>query len=248
MSHRVRVCLLLASVLLAACTPALQVQPAAPFAPAAAALDAEQAQRYWWQLRIRLAWPDDAAPDFAAHLLIAEQLYLPAIVGNQAALPLWRFHRRAGRGDAGNQFSLIFYADKATAARIDEEVKSAPLTQWLLDNKLIDKVRFAQRSPEELGRLELTSDPQWPIEIQRSWPYFAMGASQTWLMLVQELSSEQQLEGDVDYPALLQHYQGVDSRLNAQWRQYGQHAYLHHLSAIFGYQPLEIRSTTLKTF
>ena len=248
MLQRVKIGLLLASLLLAACTPALQVQPAAPFEPAAAALDAEQAERFWWQMRIRLTWPDDATPDFSAHLLIAEQLYLPVISENQADMPLWRFHRRAGRGDAGNQFSLIFYADKATAARIDEEIASAPLTQWLLDNNMIDKVRFAQRSPEELGRLELTSDPEWPIEIQRSWPYFIMGASQTWLMLVQELSREHQLAGEVDYPALLQHYQNVDSRLNAQWRQYGQHAYLHHLSAIFGYQPLQIRSSTLKTF
>ncbi len=248
MYHSLRLCLLIAIVLLAACTPALHVEPVATFTPEAAALDAEQAQRYWWQVRFRLIWPEDEQPDFSAHLLIAEQILLPVIMENQADMPLWRFHRRAGRGDSGNQFSLIFYADKATATRIDAEIAAAPLTQWLLDNRLIDKVRFAQRSPEELGRLELTSDPEWPIEIQRSWPYFIMGASQTWLMLVQELSQENLLEGDVDYPALLAHYQQVDARLNSQWQRYGQHAYLHHLSATFGYQPLQIRSTTLKTF
>jgi hypothetical protein len=248
MYHSLRLCLLIATVLLAACTPALHVEPAATFTPEAAALDAEQAQRYWWQVRFRLIWPEDEPPDFSAHLLIAEQLLLPVLIENQADMPLWRFHRRAGRGDSGNQFSLIFYSDKATATRIDAEISSAPLTQWLLDNKLIDKVRFAQRTPEELGRLELTSDSEWPIEIQRSWPYFIMGASQTWLMLVQELSQEDLLEGDVDYSALRAHYRQVDSRLNTQWQRYGQHAYLHHLSATFGYQPLQIRSTTLKTF
>jgi hypothetical protein len=243
-----RICLMIASLLLAACTPALQVEPAAAFEPKAATLDAEQAERYWWQLRFRLIWPDDEPPDLSAHLLIAEQLLLPVIVENQAELPLWRFHRRAGRGDTGNQFSLIFLSDKATATRINEDITSAPLTQWLLDGKLIDKVRFAQRSPEELGRLELTSDPEWPIEIQRSWPYFIMGASQAWLMLVQELSQNDALEGEVDYPTLLQHYQKVDSQLNEQWQRYGQHAYLHHLSATFGYQPLQIRSSQLRTF
>ena len=87
-----------------------------------------------------------------------------------------------------------------------------------------------------------------PIEIQRSWPYFIMGSSQTWLMLVQELSAENKLEGEVDYPSLLLHYKEVDTRLNAQWRDYGRHAYLHHLNAIFGYQPVLIRSSELKTF
>lgn len=248
MHHSYRIYLIVASLLLAACTPALQVQPAATFQPNAAPLDAEQPERYWWQLRFRLIWPDDEPPDFSAHLLIAEQLLMPVIIENQAELPLWRFHRRAGRSDSGNQFSLIFFSDKATATHINEQILSDPLTQWLLDSKAIDKVRFAQRSPEDLGRLELTSDPEWPIEIQRSWPYFIMGASQAWLMLVQELSQADALEGEVDYATMLQHYQTVDSRLNDQWRRYGQHAYLHHLSATFGYQPLQIRSTQLKNF
>ncbi|CAA0098309.1 Uncharacterised protein [Halioglobus japonicus] len=243
-----RICLVIASLLVAACTPALQVEPATAYTPQPAALDAEQADRYWWQVRFRLKWPEDEAPDFAAHLLIAEQVLLPVLVENQTELPLWRFHRRAGRDRAGNQFSLLFFSDRETAKHIDEEITSAPTTTWLLDNGLLEKVSFAQRSPEELGRLELTSDPEWPIEIQRSWPYFIMGASQTWLMLVQELSQQAPLEGEVDYPALLQHYQSVDSRLNDQWRRNGQHAYLHHLSAVFGYQPLQIRSSQLKTF
>lgn len=248
MHQTFRVTLVIASLLLAACTPALQVEPAPSFEPRAAALDAEQPGRYWWQLRFRLVWPDDQPPDFAAHLLIAEQLLLPVIIENQAELPLWRFHRRAGRSDSGNQFSLIFLSDKTTANRINEQVASAALTQWLLDSQLIDKVRFAQRSPENLGRLELTSDPEWPIAIQRSWPYFIMGASQAWLMMVQELSQVNALEGEVSYPTLLQHYQQVDSRLNQQWTRYGQHAYLHHLSATFGYEPVQIRSSQLKSF
>lgn len=248
MYPRYSICLLVISLVLSACTQTSQVKPAVSFVPEAAALDAEHPDRTWWQLRFRFVWSEDETPDFAAHLLIAEQLLLPVIVKQQEQLTLWRFHRRAGPGDSGNQFSLIFYSDAATAERINEEITSAPLTQWLLENRLIDKVRFDQRSPQELGRLELTSDPEWPIEIQRSWPYYAMGASQTWLMLVQELSREDAPEGAVDFPALLQHYQNVDARLNAQWRSFGQHAYLHHLGAIFGYQPLQIRSSELRTF
>ena len=244
----IRVYLIISSLLLAACTPALQIEPGASFDPKTAIFGVEQPDHYWWQLRFRLAWPEDEQPDFSRHLLIAEQLLLPVIIEHQEQLPLWRFHRRAGRDDTGHQFSLIFFSDETTAAKISEEIESDALTQWLIDRGLIEKTRFDQRSPEELGRLELTSDPGWPIEIQRSWPYFIMGASQAWLMLIQELSAEYELEGEVDYASLLRHYQEVDARLNSQWRGHGQHAYLHHLSAIFGYQPVLIRSNELKTF
>ncbi len=248
MRPAIAVYLIICGLLLAACTPALQVEPSASYQPETAIIGVEQPERYWWQLRFRLTWPEDEQPDFSGHLLIAEQLLLPVIVEHQQQLPLWRFHRRAGRDGAGHQFSLIFFSDKATAEQINADITAAPLTHWLIERKLLEATRFAQRSPEELGRLELTSDPEWPIEIQRSWPYFAMGASQAWLLLVQELSAENALAGEVDYPAMLLHYQEVDARLNAQWREYGQHAYLHHLSAIFGYQPLVIRSSEVRTF
>ncbi|MEH6571298.1 MAG: hypothetical protein V7709_19610 [Halioglobus sp.] len=248
MHAMIRVSLFISSLFLVACTPALQIESHASFDPKTAPLGAEQPNRYWWQLRFHLTWPEDEAPEFSRHLLIAEQLLLPAIVEHQDQLPLWRFHRRAGRDVAGHQFSLIFFSDETTAAQISEQVRADPLTQWLVDRNMIEDTRFDQRSPEELGRLELTSDPDWPIEIQRSWPYFIMGASQSWLMLVQELSAQNGLGGVVDYPALLLHYREVDTRLNSQWQEYGQHAYLHHLSAVFGYRPIRIRSNDLKTF
>lgn len=248
MRTKVWILLVISGLLLGACTPALQIERGAQFIPQTAELGSEQAGRYWWQLRFRLAWPAADEPDFSRHLLIAERLLLPLINEYQQQLPLWRFHRRAGRDGAGHQFSLIIYCDQATANLINESVESDPLTRWLVDRNLIEKTSFAQRSPAELGRLELTSDPGWPIEIQRSWPYFIMGASQAWLMQVQELSAENLPAGTTDYPALLQHYRTVDTRLNKQWRDYGQHAYLHHLSAIFGYQPIRIRHSELKTF
>lgn len=244
----IRILLIISVVFLSACTPTLQIEPIAAFDPKTAPLDAEEPDRYWWQLGFGLTWPEGEPADFSRHLLIAEQLLLPTIVEYQGKLPLWRFHRRAGRDATGHQFSMIFFSDAATAAQINQGVTSNPLTHWLVERKVIDETRFAQRSPEELGRLELTSDPSWPIEIQRSWPYFIMGVSQTWLMMVQEMSALNTLEREIDYPTLLLHYQQVDARLTLQWRDYAQHAYLHHLSAVFGYEPIYIRSNELKTF
>ena len=240
--------LLLGSLLLAACAPTLHIEQAAQLEPTKAKLQAEQAGRFWWQLRFKLTWPEDEHPDFSRHLLIAEQILVPVLVQHQQQMPLWRFHRRAGRDTTGHQFSLLFYASEDTAQQINEQVLDNPLTGWLVAQRMIEATTFQRRSKEELGRLENTSDASWPMEIQRSWPYFIMGASQSWLTQVQELSAEHAVPQQVDYTALLEHYQSVDEKLSNQWRDHGQHAYLHHLSAIYGYQPIKIKSTTLRTF
>lgn len=233
---------------LGACSTTLQVDSAALIDPEKATLSAEQPGLAWWQLRFKLVWPADEYPDFSRHLLIAEQLLLPTIKAHEQRLTLWRFHRRAARDTAGNQLSLIFYTDEATATQINQEISSDPLTLWLLDQSMIEKTAFNKRTREELGLLEQTSDPDWPIEIQRSWPYFIMGSSQSWLMLLQEISQETGLEGTVSYSDLLAHYRRVDETLNAQWAEHGQHAYLHHLNAIFGYHPLRIRGSVMRRF
>lgn len=248
MSRFVAICLTLSTLSLAACGTVLQVESAAPYEPETAPIGAEEPDRFWWQLRFKLTWPEGEVPEFSRHLLIAEQLLLPTIIEHQGQIPLWRFHRRAGRTPSGHQFSLIFYSDTITATQIREAIKSDPLTAWLTDNELIEKVRFERSNTEELDRLERASDPEWPMAIQRSWPYFIMGASQAWLLLVQELSAEHDLAGTVDYPSLLEHYRVVDKQLSTQWREYGQHAYLHHLNAVFGYQPVKVKTSVLATF
>lgn len=242
------ICLMISTLVVAACSPVLQVEPSTAYEPRPADLEAETSDRTWWQLRFKLAWPEGEDPDFSWHLLIAEQLLLPVIVQYQEQLPLWRFHRRAARTPPGHQFSLLFYSDSATASRIQQDIESNSLALRLIDNGVIEKTGLEQRSPDEMGRLELSSDPDWPLEIQRSWPYFIMGVSQAWLMQVQELSAERQLAGKVDYAELLEHYQVIDEELNAQWRENGQRAYLHHLNAVYGYQPIMIRSTGLRSF
>jgi hypothetical protein len=240
--------LLIGFVIVTGCAQTLQIPPPTPFEPLAAAPDVKNPEYDWWQYTFKLTWPEDDGPDFSRHLLIADKIFAPALAAHQEHIPLWRFHRRAGRDKAGHRLSLILYTDSATAEAFNHSVSSNLLTSWLTERNMIEKTGFHPRSPQEMGQLELTSDPNWPMEIQRSWPYFIMGVSQAWLMLVQEHSAEGMPTGNVDYTELLAHYQTVDQRVNTQWRENGQHAYLHHISAIFGYQPIRIRSSELTTF
>ena len=113
---------------------------------------------------------------------------------------------------------------------------------------MLERTSLDARAPEELGRLEGTSDRGWPVEIQRSWPWFIMGASQSWLMQLQQISREKGLAESMAYPELVEHYREVAAGMNAQWSDFAQHAYFHHLSALYGYQPVKMHSTELKHF
>ena len=56
-----------------------------------------------------------------------------------------------------------------------------------------------------------------------------------WLDLVGEVADKYADEQDLE-----QRYMKVQQEINTIWEQQGQHAVLHHLSAIFAYQPLLI--------
>ena len=139
-------------------------------------------------------------------------------------------------------------SDEDTAAEIGAAVDNDELVAWLQSQGMLEKTRLQRRGSEELGRLEETSDRGWPPEIQKSWPWFIMGASTAWLMQVQTTSQEVGLPESATFPQMQDHYREVSARINDQWRDFGQHAYFHHLSAIYGYQPVKIRSSELRTF
>ena len=84
------------------------------------------------------------------------------------------------------------------------------------------------------------SSHHWSPALQRNWPSYIMGVSTLWLGLIDDFIADVST-GDDDVFALLEEYREVDSRITTVWRDEGQHAFLHHLSAVFGYEPLLIR-------
>ena len=246
--HRIRqTCLAVACLVLAACTTIhLSSQPA--IEPQKTGLEMDLQQLSWWQLSFKLSWPSDETLDLSSNLMLAEQVLLPVLLEHEEQLHLWRFHRRAARDATGHQFSLIFFAGQETAEQIGRQVIENELTIWLQQASKVKETRLYSRSPAELGLVEETSDRGWPVEIQRSWPWFIMGASQSWLMQVQQISQQIGLAESMRYAELLEHYRQVETRMNAQWRENGQHAYLHHLNALYGYEPVRVQTSELKRF
>lgn len=194
----------------------------------------------WWHARFKVVWPPEIEPDWGADLLMAHRVVEPVLLQYADRIPLWRFHRRASRDAAGHQFSFIFYSDKNTAAGVFSALQGSPLRMRLeaagvVEAFLTDDVAAAKHSD-----VSDTSDAHWSEPLQKSWPLYIMGVSAMWLDLIRQFAGpgEDSLR---PVEEILHQYRQIDRAISRIWREEGQHALLHHLNAIFGYEPLMIR-------
>ncbi len=207
----------------------------------------KDSELFWWRVKFKLQWPERQQPDFSYHLLIADRILRPVIALRGNDITLWRFHRRASRDNAGHQFSFIFFTDRETATGVKTDLESNQLVSILLHGSIIESVNFTDGESGKESQVSATSDPAWPAEIQQSWPYFIMGASQSWLEQIKLVGAQTQQHNDSSTEAeleeMVQYYRELNEKLSAQWAQYGRHAYLHHLNALYGYVPVYIQET-----
>lgn len=222
--------------LLSACATTPPASATAPASIANLDLGTEQG---WWSVAITIRWPADTAPKFHVDPLLAAEVFRPLILRHESALPLWRFHRRAARDDAGHRFRFLFYASRATAAAVYEELAAdAMLKRLRADGVLtaiqVDDVHTTWRpEPGAMG------DPRWSPEINRAWPYFALGVSKTWLALIESVAGS--VPTDLPVAEIMSRYETAERRIRSQWQAEGGHAFLHHLNALFGYEPVAVR-------
>ena len=193
----------------------------------------------WWSAKFRMHWPAEAQANWHLDLLIAHKIVLPALVQYKAEIRLWRFHRRAVRDQSGHQLSFIFYTSAQTAYQVFDMLRSNEFVSEMKFAGMIIEDRYDNTDRITKPRIEDTSDATWPPSIQKNWPYFIMGASQMWLNLISETIAD---VPNSDRPLSLQEnveqYKKANATISELWQKKGQHAFLHHLSALFGYQEI----------
>jgi hypothetical protein len=190
----------------------------------------------WWHVRFFIDRPAGEAPRWYIGTLIGGEIVAPVFDRHHQDILIWRIHRRAGNDAYGHVFSFIFYSSAAGAQRIYAEIEKSPVLQRLREEGKVTKVKYDDTSRITRPRIEDTSDRHWPLSVQQTWPALAMGASRMWLDLVGELADKHAGEQDLE-----QRYIDVQQEVTDIWMTQGQHAVLHHISAIFAYQPLLIR-------
>lgn len=231
--HKKVFLLLTPLMLLSACAGSTQVEK--PIDVVAANEDAKKIG--WHQVGFEITWPENQEPAWYMDTLIAHSIVAPVLERYRWDIRLWRFHRRAAHDTAGHRFSFIFYTSAVTAARINAAIKTQPQLQELLAEEKLVKVDYEDPQHNPQPNIENTSDSHWPLMVQKTWPSFIMGASEMWLGLIREIAAEVQKDEKFDDDTL---YPEVQKRLSNYWREEGQHPFLHHLNALFGYEEMLI--------
>jgi hypothetical protein len=203
----------------------------------------------WRFAQFRFNWPVNAEPAWHRDALLAHRVIAPVLAKYGDDLPLWRFHRRAARDAAGHQFSFIFFSSTTTARLVFQQLQGDALLKGLQAEGAISRILYDEPTNVSKPRIEDTSDPQWSAPVQKSWPHYMTGVSRTWLDLVVAVARE---ETGGEVPETLDKmddfYRRVDAEVSALWLREGQHAFLHHLNAVFGYKPLIVYERRQTTF
>jgi hypothetical protein len=237
---------LLIALAVSGCASISKIQPVGPESIGQKAVNAEKG---WWYARFHMVWPQDEDPAWYVDLILAHRVVSPVLAQYEKEIPLWRFHRRAGRDQAGHEFSFIFYASGETAKEVYGAIQSSRLLKELIAAHLVADTVFDDTTTVLRPGLGATSDRKWSPEIKRTWPFYIMGVSRTWLNLIDEVSKETMKGKDLsNLDDVLEGYRKVNKVIEEKWQQEGGHAFLHHLNAIFGYEPLFIYERRLMNF
>ena len=195
----------------------------------------------WWGAGFRIGWPEDAEPQWHMGLLIAHEIIRPVLEKYETDIVLWRFHRRAARDNAGHRFSFIFYTSPQTADRIYADIEASELLEDLKTAGLVKSVSFDDITKPAKPDIADGSDKNWSLPIQKTWPYFIMGASHMWLQLTGDVATDITKDNQpVTVSELEAVYKKTDAAVTQMWQKEGRHAFLHHLNAIFEYKPVVV--------
>jgi hypothetical protein len=197
---------------------------------------AKNTDKAWYAARFSLNWEAGEEPKWYLGTLLGGEVINPLLAQAAQQLTYWRVHRRAVRDQTGHVFSFIFYSSEASAADIYQQLQSNKLLVLLQHQQELLKVSYDPLTTDLHRVIADTSDPVWPAEVRASWPLFMMGASQMWLAQIEMIKQETPEEQGV---AL--RYKRIQEQVTELWQQQGQHALMHHLSALYAYQPVAIR-------
>lgn len=216
--------------------------------PATPGLGTEPRTRFpadsgWWYVRFKIdVLEGSEAPRWYMDALLAREVVAPVLQRRNGEVFLWRFHRRAAQDAGGHQLSFIFYSEAKTARRINREIRDNPLLAELKAAGAVVDDMYDDPSRNERPGIEDTSDKHWSQPVQVSWPYFIMGVSEMWLELVSEMATRDSAGQPASSIESLQElYRKVNTDVEQTWEAEGGHALLHHLNALFGYQPVVVR-------
>ena len=203
-------------------------------------------EKGWWQAAIRIKPVKEAAkknvidPLWQVDLFLAHSVMAPILEKYHEDITLWRFHRRAMPDAVGHQFSFAFYSSPQIAKDVFEEIASSTLLEKAKVHGFITAEIYDDTTILTRPAISDTSDGDWSTITQKAWPYYIMGVSRMWLTMIDDIIKDNPppAENIKSINDLIDYYNEVNEVVKTLWRDEAQHAFLHHLNAIFGYEPM----------
>ena len=203
-------------------------------------------EKGWWQAALRIKSVKEAEeenvidPLWHVDLFLAHSVMAPILEKYHEDITLWRFHRRATPDAVGHQFSFAFYSSPQIAKYIFEEIAGSTLLEKAKIRGFITAEIYDDTTILAHPAISDTSDDNWSTITQKAWPYYIMGVSQMWLTMIDDIIKDNPppAEDIKSINDLIDYYNEVNEVVKTLWRDEAQHAFLHHLNAIFGYEPM----------
>lgn len=192
----------------------------------------------WRSHKLRLERSSDGRFRWWLDLLLLDTLVRDCIESRGTELTLWRIHRRATDDVAGHEFAFISYAPEDVHRALDVLIAGHAALRFLQNAGLLRELI----SSDDGSAIAATSAPTWPEPLKRAWPYYIDGVSRMALKLVDELRASPRPALDAFSAADCEaYYSKLMAQFNEVWHDWGSDAFLHHINAVFGYQPVVAR-------
>ena len=187
----------------------------------------------WIQYKFRFN-DDPINPDWWMDLFLIDTAFRDIV--DKYKPELWRFHRRSGKDSVGHQLSLLMYINANMSDKVSHGLMNHKAVE-VLSKDIHPKIKSIASEIMESG-IEKISDVKWTVSLQKFWPYFADGTCRMLLGLFPETPEYWSKKEKIFFTS--QHYESVNKQLKEFFSDQAAHAFIHHLSALFGYAPIKL--------
>jgi hypothetical protein len=202
--------------------------------------------RRWWTVLFWIPVPDRQNILSWMNVLLLHKVVGPSLRKRINEVDLYRFHCvYNGNQEDGHEWKFLFYSTAKVADSIFRSIRANRLLAKLKTRNLVRKVDYDSLHDVHHPDIKDRSWHEWHLFIQEAWPYYAKGVSECWWMLVEKFAAdlESKVAGTVDFnnlDHLSSFYRKVNEKIGVQWRDHGQHIFIHHLHAIISWEPIAI--------
>jgi len=204
--------------------------------------------KLWHRINFKIKLGQNTKAKFYIDLIIIDLLIYPTIKKFEDIIELWSFHRSFHAEDEkeGQRLKFNFYTTKEEAKEILDFVKNNEF-YTIIKNNFLDTNYLKEINLEFIGteenskKIEAISDREWPLEIQKSWPYYIRGVCKMLITMIESIKINKSVQISKNNSEKLgEYYEDIEKELNKKWFEKGSHAFFHHLWGVFGYTPLRL--------